>query len=691
MLGYRVTPNLLSLVSAPFALGRGFTRDDGTPGRGGVAILSYDFWRQRFNGSRGVLDSTVALDGVPRRVVGVLAKGVAFPEAVDFYTPLAFTAADFNDHASRYLDIFGRLAPGATVADARREAARIGAQLALESPKTDAGWALVPRALREFHNDDVATLVRIIALAVALVLVAACVSVANLALARTSARRREMALRAALGGRRGRLARHLLTEGLLVSLAGAALGIGFAAWGIRAMRTVMPPAMRRYAPGFAFIAIDGRALAFTLALGVVVTLVFALAPAWRTARTPLSSVLAGGGRGATGDAHGSRLRAALVVVEVSVALIVLTAAALLTRSARNMVNGDPGVRLDHVLTMQLSLPRGTTDSSARDFVVRLDGRLRSVPGVLAAGVVSTTPLSNSWWGTTFSLPGRPPQPDGSPLTANDQRITPGYFRAMGIRILSGRGIAARDRADTNAQRVAVINHYMASHVWPNADPLGRTVVIDSVPWTIVGVSADVRHGGFDEPLRDEIYRAAAQAPSTAMDLDVWTAGDPAAMREPIRLAVAAVDARAAVGQELTMHEIDARHVSPFWLMADVVNAFAVIAVLIAVVGLYGVIAYGVAQRRRELAVRMALGANQRDIVSHVAGGAVRLTAIGIAIGAAGALAFARVLQGVLYGVPAGDPRTLGAVAALLIAAALAAAFIPCWRAARVHPATSLTE
>ncbi|HKT07168.1 MAG TPA: ABC transporter permease, partial [Gemmatimonadaceae bacterium] len=318
--------------------------------------------------------------------------------------------------------------------------------------------------------------------------------------------------------------------------------------------------------------------------------------------------------------HGTRLRAALVVVEVSVAIIVLSAAVLLTRSARNMVNGDPGVRLDHVLTMQLSMPRGTSDSSARDFVSRLDASLRTAPGVLAAGVTSTTPLSNNWWGTVFSVPGRPPQANGSPLTANDQRITADYVRAMGIRILSGRGITAGDRADTTAQRVAVINHYMASHVWPDASPLGQTIIIDSVPWTIVGVVSDVHHGGLDESLRNEIYRPAAQAPSTAMDLEVWTAGDPRAMREPVRLAVASVDPRVAVGDVMTMRELEARHISPFRLIADVVNTFAIIVVLIAVVGLYGVIAYGVAQRRRELAVRMALGASRGDIVSYVAGG-----------------------------------------------------------------------
>src|SRR6185437_2961722 len=394
--GYLVTANLFRLVAAPFALGRDFPTDADRAGRSGVAVLTYDFWQRRFHGSRGVLDSTIMLDGNPRRVVGVLARHVVFPTESQFYLPLVLTAADANEHASRYLDIFARLAPGATVAGAQREAAVLSARLATEYPRPNADWQLVPLPLRSFHTDGVALLVRIFAVAAALVLLAACVSVANLALARTSARRREVALRAALGGQRGRLVRTLLVEALLVAFVGGLIGVGLAAWGIHAAANIVPAELARYSPGMALTHVDGRALAFTVVMCVITAVMFAALPALRVTSAPLSSVLTDGGRSSAGDAHGARLRAALVVVEVSVALALLSAAVLLTRSVRNMMRGDPGVRLDHVLTTQLSLPRGTSDSAARVFITRLDERLRQERGIIQAGVVSTTPLSNNW-------------------------------------------------------------------------------------------------------------------------------------------------------------------------------------------------------------------------------------------------------------------------------------------------------
>ena len=689
--GYLVSANLFRLVAAPFALGRDFPTDADHPGQSGVAVLSYDFWQRRFHGSRGVLDSTIMLDGAPRRVVGVLTRHVVFPTESQFYLPLVLTAADANDHASRYLDIFGRLAAGATVAGAQREAAVLSAQLAREYPRTNAGWQLVPRPLRSFHTDDLLLLVRVFAVAAALVLLAACLSVANLALARTSARRREVALRAALGGQRGRLVRTLLVEALLVAFGGGLIGVGLAAWGIRAAENIVPAEFARYSPGMALTHVDGRALAFTLVMCVITAVMFAALPALRVTRAPLSSVLTDGGRGSAGDAHGTRLRAALVVVEVSVALALLSAAVLLTRSVRNMMRGDPGVRLDHVLTTHLSLPRGTSDSAARVFITHLDERLRAERGIIQAGVVSTTPLSNNWWGTTFAIPGREPQPDGSPLVANDQRITPGYFGTMGIRVLSGRGIGMGDRAEGGAQRVAVINHYMAKHLWPGEDPVGRTITIASQPWTVVGVSSDVRHGGLDAPLRYEIYRPAVQVPSTAMDLVAWVTGDLRPMRDRLRQAVAEVDPAAALGEIMSMRDMDAQHVSPFRLMAGVVATFAATAMLIALVGVYGVIAYDVTQRRREMAIRMALGATAGRIVSRVVGGALRLALIGIVIGGAGGFAFDHLLRAVLYGVPSGDPVTPLAMAGLLLLASLAAALIPSWRASRLNPVISLHD
>ncbi|MDB4874896.1 MAG: permease [Gemmatimonadetes bacterium] len=686
--GFLVSANLFSAVSAPFALGRGFATGEDEASAEPVTVLSYDFWQSRFGGSRGVLDSAITLSGKAQRVVGVLAKDVVFPTRADVYAPLVTRPSDAQNYGSRYLYVFGRLADGATIADARRDADRVSHSLAQASPKTEEGWRLVARPVAAFHTEDVALLVEIVAVAVALVLLAACVSVANLALARTAARGRELALRAALGGRRTRLVRHLLVEAFLVSLAGGALGAVLAVWGVSVMRDVVPPSLGAFVPGWAFVHVDGRALLFTLVVSVATTLVFALLPTLRATRVNLSSVLSDGGRASAG-VSGTRLRACLVVTEVSVALVLLTGAALLARSVHNMMNGDPGVRLDHVLSMHLSVPRTVPDSAARDFMVRLDERLMAQPGIRGAGLTTTTPLSNTRWGTAFDVPGRTPLPGDRRLSATDQRVTPGYFRAMGIHVVAGRGIEARD--DASAPRVVVISHHTAEHFWPGREAVGRTVLIDSLPWTIVGVVTDVRHGGFDEPLFDELYRSLPQAMSRTMDLEVWADGDPDAMRDVVRRTIGLANPAAAIGGVMTMRDLEARHVSAFKLMAGLVGVFAAITMVIAVVGLYGVIAYGVAQRTREIGVRIALGARGRDILSQVAGGAIRLTCMGILLGGAGAFAFAQLLRSILYGVTASDPRIPLAVAAALLGVAIAAALIPAWRAARVNPAVALRD
>jgi predicted permease len=339
--------------------------------------------------------------------------------------------------------------------------------------------------------------------------------------------------------------------------------------------------------------------------------------------------------------------------------------------------------------MPISFPGAMPDSAVRAVVRRVETRLGVEPGVRGSGLTSTTPLSNSRWGTSFEIPGRPPARPGEQLTANDQHITPGYFAAMGIRVVRGRGIEWRDAAD--APRVAVINRFMAESMWPGSDPVGRTVTVDSVPWTIVGVTTDVRHGGLDEPVHPELYRSIEQAVARASDLEVWTTGDPSAMRDAVRRIVAEADPGVAVGEPMTMRDMEARHVSVFALLAGVLSVFAAITMIIAVVGLYGVIAYGVAQRTREIAVRIALGAGRGDILRDVAGGAVRLTVIGAAFGATGAFAFAQLLRSMLYGVSASDPRTPLLVAAALLAVATVAALVPAWRASRVNPAVSLRE
>jgi predicted permease len=545
------------------------------------------------------------------------------------------------------------------------------------------------RPIADYHTDDVAVLDNIAEVAALLVFLAACMSAANLALARLSTRRHELALRAALGVRRWRLARHLLTEALLLSLGAGALGAVLARWGVQSMRNAIPANFAAFLPGWARMGIDPHVLLFAFGAAVLAMLAFALLPVARATRVDLSGVLAEGGRASAGGVHGTRTRATLIVLEVSIALVLLTAATLFTRSVRNMIKGDAGVRIDHMLVMDLTLGPSGSDSSRVDFFRRLDANLRDVPGIRAAGVATTTPLSNSFSGTAFDVVGRAPGPDGRPLTGIAQLVSPKYIAASGVHIEAGRGIDERDVA--GAQRVVVINRYMADALWPRSSALGRLLKIGDSTWSIVGVASNVHHGGLDEEMRYTLYRSVYQAPRNYGVLAAWTSGDPSSMRDAVRSIVARTDPSVAVGTMTTMEQMQARHVSPWTLMAGMMSVLAIVTMTIATVGLYGLIAYGVAQRTREIGVRIALGARPRDILTNVGAGALRLTMIGIVFGVVGAALFARLLAAMLYGVSASDPWTYAGVSLGLMVIALLAAWVPSYRAARVDPTVALRE
>jgi len=548
---------------------------------------------------------------------------------------------------------------------------------------------MAARPIADYHTDDLAILTRISGLAALLVFLAACMSAANLALSRIAARRHELALRTALGVRRWRLARHLLTEALLLSLIAGVLGAVLAQWGAHAIRDAIPPNFAVFVPGWVRLGVTPRTLLFAFGAAVAAMFAFASLPVLRATRVDLAAVLSDGGRASTGGMQSTRTRATLIVLEVSIALVLLTAATLFTRSVRNMLAGDAGVRLEHALVMPVTVPRLMSDGATADFYRRFDENLRIAPGVRAAGMTTTTPLSNNFMGTAFAIPGRAPEPGGRALTAIDQHVTPGYAAAAGLRVVNGRMIDAHDVA--GAQHAIVINRMMADAMWPHGNAIGETVMIDSTAWTVVGVSANVHHGGLDEPMRYTVYRSLYQAPLHYGALAVWTVGDPDGMRDSIRRVVARTDPSVAVGEMMTMEAMRARHVSAFSMMAGMLAVLAVVTMTIATVGLYGLIAYGVAQRTREIGVRIALGARPRDIVAQISASAVRLTLIGVVVGVAGAAAFARLLTAMLYGVSASDPRTYVGVSAGLVIVALTAAGVPSWRASRVDPTVALRD
>jgi predicted permease len=687
--GYQVSPNTFDVIGAPFALGRTFPAGSAEQGGPGIVVLSYNFWHDRFAASRGVLDSVITLSGKAYTVSGVLDKDVVFPMVADVYTPFVLTAAAESQFSERGFEVFARLAPGASLATARAETRTIGAQLAREGPPTERSWAMSARPISDFHTDDVILIERIAGIAALLVFLAACMSAANLALSRIAARRHELALRTALGVRRWRLARHLLTETLLLSLVAGALGVLLAQWGVHAIREAIPADFAAFVPGWVRLGVHPRTLVFTVGAALSAMLAFASLPLIRATRVDLTAVLSDGGRASTGGVHSTRTRAILIVLEVSIAVVLLTAATLFTRSVRNMIAGDAGVRLDHVLVMPVTLPPSLSDTATVDFYRRLDENLRIAPGVRAAGMATATPLSNNFSGANFTIPGRAPERSGEPLDAIDQHVTPDYAKAAGVRIVRGRMIDAHDVA--GAGRALVVNRMMADAMWPRGNALGETVMIDSTAWIVVGVSANVHHGGLDEPMRYTFYRSLYQAPLQHSALAVWTTGDPAGMRDSVRRVVARTDPSVAVGGMMTMTAMQARHVSAFGMMAGMLAVLAVVTMTIATVGLYGLIAYGVAQRTREIGVRIALGARPRDVVLHISGGAVRLTAVGVVVGVAGAAGFARLLSAMLYAVSASDPRTYIGVSVGLLLVAVTAAGIPSWRASKVDPTIALRD
>lgn len=685
--GFRLTPTAFEALDAPFAAGRGFPNDAGQEGGARLAILSYDFWVRQFGARTSVVDSIITLGGDPYRVTGVLGKDVVFPMVADVYAPFTPRASEASNYGARNYTVFARLTPGATLETAAAEARTIGAQLSRESPATDSGWVLRARPIADFHTDDVSMLETISAIASLLVFIAGCMSAANLGLSRLAARRHELALRAALGIRRGRLVRHLLTEALLLSLVASALGAVLARWGVHAMRDAIPASFAAFLPGWARLDLDIGALTVSLGMAVLAVIAFGALPALGATRTDLTTVLSDGGRASTGGVRRVRTRATLIVLEVSTALVLLTAAALLARSVRNMVEGNTGVRIDHTLVMELTMPRGMSDSATIEFYRQLEANLTSTTGIRAAGLATTTPLSNSFSGTSFQVADRAPAPKGHEPNAIDQHVTPGYADASGFHMLSGRMIGPQD--GPGAQRIVVINQMMADAFWPRESAIGRVVTIDSTAWTVVGVASNVHHGGVDEPMRYTIYRSLFQVPLPYGVVAVSTSGEPDMIRDVVRAVVARTDPSVAIGEMMTMEQMQGRHVSAFVMMADLLVVLAVVTMTIAIVGLYGLIAYGVAQRTRELGVRVALGARPRDILGHVVWGALRLTIVAVVFGLIGAALFARLLVALLYRVTPGDPGTYVAASASLLGVALVAALIPSIRAARVDPMVAL--
>jgi putative ABC transport system permease protein len=701
-----VSADAIPLLGVAPALGRGFTAEEDLPGRPPVVLLSDGLWRRRFGADPQIVGRTLVLDDQPTTVIGVMPAGFQLPPhyvgaGMEAWALLQLDpGADRSERGWHWLSVIGRLRPGLERASADREVGGIMAAMVGEYPNEydDAFTGSVTSAAEQLVG-DIRPVLLVLLGAVALLLLIAASNVASLFLARAEERHREIAVRAALGARAGRIMRQLLTESATIGVIGGAAGLLLAAYGTRALVAAAPPTL----PRLDSIALDIPVLGFTAVVSIVVGLLFGLVPAWYAARPDLARAMTDGGRSGSAGSRRQRFRRGLVVSQIALALVLVVAAGLLIRSFERMRGVDPGFDPDGLLTARLELSpvRYESSESIRAFFERLVARTEAIPGVRSAAVVKALPMAQPEIGDwsflregRFSLP--PKQEDWN--LSYWQAVGPGYFETMRIPVLQGRGIQAGDRSVT--PQIAVVNRTLARQAWPGEDPIGQRLLMgggatDSVYRTVVGIVADVRHRGLDAEPRPEIYLPHAQFPAgTATPLRTLrivlrTEGNPGPLAAPLRAAVAELDPDIPLTEVQTMDEALGTWAAERRLTMVVVAAFAMLALVLGAVGVYGVMAHLVTQRTREIGIRIALGAVPREILGLVLSQGARLVVIGVAVGLLGALAASRLLTRLLFQTAPTDTATFVATAAALALVAVAASLVPAVRAVRTDPVDAL--
>jgi putative ABC transport system permease protein len=693
--GFRVTPEFFRTLGERPALGRAFTDDEGHEGHTDRVILSDPLWKRRFGGDPGVIGRTVQLNGTPHTVVGVMGEDFIFPPGAELWKPLALDGAVAADRDGRWVSAIARLRPTSTLAEAGAEARAIARRLELQYPDMNAKWGMRVEPAQAFYGRHPRPYLVVMLASVAFVLLIGCANVANLLLARASTRGRELAVRVALGATRGDLIRQLLAESVVIALIGGALGVLLALWGVRIMRGTLPAELVRFNPGWTRIAVSGSALLFTVAVSLLTAVVIGLVPALVASRADPQQALKESGRTASGAGGRQRLRSALVVGEVALSLMLLVGTGLMVRSFIGLVDSDQGYRLEKTLTMQLTVPsaRYKTDDQLAAFYTNLTDRLRDLPGVAGAGLTSALPPAWDDHSTRFILEGEPKPQRGDPAHQERLRIvSDGYFAALGIPVRQGRPFNQHD--DRRNPSVAVVSAAFARRYWPGQDPIGKRIstLADSMfLTTVVGVVGDVRHNPNTgrAPLAPVVYIPVTQVPWSTMTLAVRAEGDPAAITGDVQRVIGSLDPALAAGSVATLERVLSSSLSPQRITAGMLSVFAGIALLLAVIGIYGVMSYTVSQRTHEIGIRMALGAQQRDVVRRVLRQGVGLAAVGILLGSVGSMGMTRGMTTLLHEVSPTDPLTFTTVAVVLAAVALLGSWLPARRAAAVDPVRAL--
>ena len=685
-----VTASFFPVMGVKPLLGRPLGPEDDRPGAPHVAVLGHGLWERRFAGDPKIVGRDIALNGEKYTVTGVMPSGFSFPNReVEVYAAIGLSPQRWAQRGSHYLEVVGRLKSGVTVQRARGDMEAIARRLAHDYPDSNARIGVVVSPLREEYVLTVRTGILVLLAAVGCVLLIACANVANLLLARATARRREIAVRAALGAGRWRVVRQLLTESMLLALAGGVAGIALARGSFTVMEKLVPAAM----PDTAAVRLDWAALGFTVVVAALAGVLFGLAPAWGATRVDLNDALKQGGRTATGG--GKRTRDWLVVGETALAVVLLTGAGLLIQTLARLRGVELGFRPEGVLTAVTLLPPANyvKNSDRLAFANKVLDRMRALPGVTGAGYANALPLVMKGNTQGFWPEGHPRPRVGEVRDANYRKVTPEYFETMGIALQRGRCL--RESDGDGAKMVAVINETMARQYWPDEDPLGRRFKFggpdSDAPWIeIVGIVAGVRQMGLELAPRAEVYVPMAQATTAAPNsLVIRTKGDPIRLAAAVREQIRAVDPQQSVSKVRTMVDIVDEELGPRKLQMTLLGGLAGLALLLASVGIFGVLHFAVTQRFAEIGVRVALGAGPGDVARMVVGQGLRLAGIGVAIGVVGALAVTRLMSSMLFGVKASDPLAFAGAAAVLLAVAAVASWAPARRASRVDPVVAL--
>jgi putative ABC transport system permease protein len=683
--GASVSPSLFSVLRAKPRLGRTFEPEEDKPGSNSVAIISNALWQRSFASDPDIVSKTIKLNDKPYTVVGVMPADFVFPNRrSEIWAPLTLSPEDAANRGGHNLTVVARLKDGVTLQRAQSDMNTIAGQLE-QQYQVNTGHGVNVFSLYEEVVADARPALLILLGAVAFVLLIACANVANLLFARSAVRQKEIAIRTALGASRGRLVRQLLTESVVLSIAGGAVGLLLGVWGLGALLAIGENSIPRVME----IKLDVWVLGFSLLISVVTGLLFGLLPALQASKPDLNDTLKEGSRSSSGGIRSNRTRSLFVIGEVAVCLVLLIGAGLMIKSFARLLNVSPGFNPENVLTMNIALSgsRYRDAAGVSNFYQQALERLKSLPGIKSSAVVTALPMAGGFGSRYFGIEGRPPQPPGQGFNANTNVATPGYFTTMNIPLLDGRDFDARDVK--GAPDVVIINQEAVRRYWPDENPIGQRITVEQRTRTIVGVVGDVKQSGLDIETRPEMFFPYYQLPVPFGAFVVRTTGDPVGTISSVRGAMQEIDRDLPLYGIKTVNDVIAESVAPNRLNMLLLGVFAGLALVLAAVGLYGVVSYSVSQRTREIGIRIALGASHKSVLRLVVGQGMLLALIGVAIGVIASLFLTKLMATLLFGVSVTDTITFVAISLLLIGVTTIASVVPARRAMKVDPMVAL--